>query len=78
MSAFAADSRLVDVLMRRVRVHSCVYCGGVTKGSPLACPGHNDLLAVDPNYRLSRRFTSRPEPAGPLAGRTAGSDTIGG
>lgn len=61
--------------MRRRR---CVYCGGVTKGGFLACAGHQDLLAVDPAYRMARHPRSRPEPAGPLAGSTAGSDTNGG
>lgn len=61
-----------------VRKHRCVYCGGATKGTPLVCPGHNDLLAVDPVFVASRWLRLVPEPAGPLAGSTAGSETNGG
>lgn len=68
---------VADVLLQRVRVRSCVYCGGLTRGR-LTCPAHGDLPAVDPVYASARVVRLVPEPAGPLTGSTAGSETNGG
>lgn len=68
---------LANVLMQRAHAHGCVYCGDLTRGR-LTCAAHGDLPAVDPTYVSTRLMRLVPEPAGPLAGSTAGSETHGG